>query len=349
MKRIRLAVMELIDACAMMRGAMPLGLLARAHGELDLIRHDRWGWPEMCACDAVFMSRPQIEGHLHLLQMAKQLQIPIVLEYDDAFDVLPPSNPNYISPDRLRKLRQICRESIALADMVWCSTAGVKDFVLRMRLEKLASPKGQCFLKAENVHVIPNAHNDKILGFAQEKRSKVVTWRGTNTHSEDVLSVLPAIAEVSAMDKFKEWDWVFLGDPPYQTMQQIPKADIRNGWQSYFDYLGGLIQARPFLHIAPLADNEFNRAKSNLVWMEATVAGAVTLAPNFPEFKLPGVVNYDPEKIDDFKEQLMSLMKEFNGCLHPKVRESQLNMEANLSLSAINEARWDLLQRVVGK
>ena len=48
-----------------------------------------------------------------------------------------------------------------------------------------------------------------------------------------------------------------------------------------------------WLAVVPLKDNLFNHAKSNLAWIEATCAGAMTLAPDWPEWRRPGVSNYE--------------------------------------------------------
>jgi hypothetical protein len=47
----------------------------------------------------------------------------------------------------------------------------------------------------------------------------------------------------------------------------------------------------------PLVDNEFNRAKSNIAWLEGTWAGAKTIASDLPEFNKPGVTVYKPGEL----------------------------------------------------
>ncbi len=57
---------------------------------------------------------------------------------------------------------------------------------------------------------------------------------------------------------------------------------------------------QPAIMIVPLVDNDFNRAKSNIAWLEGCFAGAAVIAPDFPEFQRPGVLNYSsPEQFGD--------------------------------------------------
>jgi hypothetical protein len=44
--------------------------------------------------------------------------------------------------------------------------------------------------------------------------------------------------------------------------------------------------------MVPLHVSDFNRAKSNIGWIEAVHAGAITVAPDFQEWRRPGVINY---------------------------------------------------------
>jgi glycosyltransferase involved in cell wall biosynthesis len=44
-----------------------------------------------------------------------------------------------------------------------------------------------------------------------------------------------------------------------------------------------LVEARPDVGLAPLLDEPFNRAKSELHWVEYALAGAATIASGFPD------------------------------------------------------------------
>jgi hypothetical protein len=110
-------------------------------------------------------------------------------------------------------------------------------------------------------------------------------------------------------------------------------------------YMDAFARLGPWLHIVPLANNGFNRSKSNLAWLEATAAGAVVLAPALEEWQRPGIVNY--KDASDFGNKLSRLMDEFNapGC-HPNVTLSRAYIRENLSLRCLNAQRWEILNEL---
>ena len=56
----------------------------------------------------------------------------------------------------------------------------------------------------------------------------------------------------------------------------------------------------PKYSVFPLVDTPFNRAKSNIAYLEAIMCGAIIVAPDWQEWRHPGVINYT----DDFKEKV---------------------------------------------
>jgi hypothetical protein len=53
-------------------------------------------------------------------------------------------------------------------------------------------------------------------------------------------------------------------------------------------YFEILMELKPEIMIVPLQQNKFNECKSNIALIEGTLAGAVILAPNLPEFREAG-------------------------------------------------------------
>lgn len=55
-------------------------------------------------------------------------------------------------------------------------------------------------------------------------------------------------------------------------------------------YIKNLCHLAPEIHIVPLEFNEFNNCKSNIAWIEATLAGAKVIASPANEFKDMGMM-----------------------------------------------------------
>ena len=354
------------DATSMARGAMPLAMLARTQSPfavdasgalcpgdglaLELVTREAWSWSDLVQCDAVFLQRPSNDGHYKLAVMAKQLGLPLWVDYDDALDCLPQSNPLW-SEKFVQETAGYMSACLQFADIVTVTTP-----VLAERIHKQLADAGK--LTENKVRVLPNAHNDYLMPFvdtAMARRVKTVTWRGSATHDEDLLTVLPQLVRVANDPEFKDWKFVFLGEAPWEVRRDMPKERTyfsREGWKNYFSFINDWAGCSPAIHIVPLADSEFNRAKSNLAWIEATAIGAVTLAPEFaPEFHRPGVWRYT-----DFARSLSVMMINFGNEIGGKptewhlansLNQSRAHIREKLLLSQVNEQRGQILRELM--
>jgi hypothetical protein len=109
------------------------------------------------------------------------------------------------------------------------------------------------------------------------------------------------------------------------------------------------------VHIVPLRDNAFNRCRSNLAWIEATCAGAVVIAPDWEEWRRPGIMNYTDA--EGFRRTLRGVMEQYAMGLvkktderqeHFNVEMSRAYIEQHLQLDKVNEARWGIINGMIG-
>ena len=108
------------------------------------------------------------------------------------------------------------------------------------------------------------------------------------------------------------------------------------------DYHQFIRKIFPAICIVPLVNNAFNQAKSNIAWIEATSAGAVTLAPDMPEWRRPGVVLYNDA--DTFRDRLLKLIAVGNEGRAKVWNASRRWIEKNLTLATVNELRRDVIE-----
>ena len=79
----------------------------------------------------------------------------------------------------------------------------------------------------------------------------------------------------------------------------------KNAYFRYLSQIEGSISIVPLSHRK--SELNFNKSKSNIAWLEATYAGMVSLAPNWPEWRKPGIINYIDDL--DFKEKLTAMIE----------------------------------------
>lgn len=301
------------------------GVLAylRQMADVRLVVDTEWHYQKLMQCDAVFMHRPWIDGHRNVAEMCKTLNIPLWIDYDDDQFSLNRYNDfhdEFMQPHLHDNMRRISE----LASAISVSTEAL--------LERY--PKAV---------VIPNALNDYVWKLEPSNPKKVITWRGGATHVGDLEPFMPAIGRVA--NDYPDWDWHFFGCPHWNIESVVPNDQLhRHKWADPFSFMKEFRSVAPAVHIVPLADNRFNRCKSNCAWLEATYAGAAVVAPAWPEWSRFGVTCYD--SADSFESCLRGLLddppawKLWN-------EESRNVISESLLLSHVNKLRVDLLSQIV--
>ena len=171
--------------------------------------------------------------------------------------------------------------------------------------------------------------------------------------------MLPVLGELSRLPQYSNWKFHFSGAPTWEVDQAIRKDALEVSpafGPTMFPPMFALFA--PWVHVVPLADSRFNRAKSMIAWIEATCAGAVVLAPDWEEWQRPGVVHY--RDAEEFCNKLKVLMHQFGktedtkgrdperGEVHPHAGISRYYIENHLMLDTVNERRWAILNTLAG-
>lgn len=258
--------------------------------------------------------------------MAKDVGVPVILDYDDFLFDLPTDNPAYflyMAPEKQKAMQYL----IENADHIMVSTPDLKQ-----KLERLN----------KNITVVPNAIDMRCFPYRQEppKRQKRVLWRGSRTHQRDVFQYCQTIFQTH--QKFPDWMWYFIGDNLWVLTDNLEhKRTIVMEPMEWPKYFREIWKMAPSMMLVPLHQHSFNYAKSNIAWIEGAFAGAVTIAPAWPEWDRPGVLTYESEI--EFGVQMEKVMS-------GSVEVEQLAADAwnyvqdNLTLEKVNKLRIEVLR-----
>lgn len=254
---------------------------------------------------------------------------PIWVDYDDNLFDVPDDNPTYkfyMTAQVKKNLRFIINNS----DIVTTSTLELLKEILNNTDTLLMS----------KFFVIPNALHDEFPLTLPETNVKTrnILWRGSLTHENDLYQYRNEISRIAIGD----CQLTFFGSKHHFIKAEIPDAIFVDPKPLiyYFEFL----QSRQWaISIVPLVDNIFNRCKSNINWIESTYAGAVTLAPDWPEWNKPGVVNYTSK--EDFYIKLFGMLNS-PIMLADKYQESKNYINENLLLTKVNEKRVTILKKL---
>jgi hypothetical protein len=254
------------DATVMYRG---LGVLynLRKHG-VNVIKCETADYITLKQFDVVFVQRPHSEAHFQLCKEVVSMGIPLWLDYDDFLFQVPVSNPAYKI-----YMNDTCHKR--MAEMIEIASAvTVSTMALKALLEISDTP----------VVCVPNIYDSTYHGeISEAKRTEWITWRGSKTHDEDLLSVYEPLCDFLSASTSNKIE--FIGHIYWQLLDLFPKQVRCIGSMPWFQYMRYLKARAPRLHIVPLKDNVFNKCKSNVALIEARVAGADVLAPDWYEWR----------------------------------------------------------------
>jgi glycosyltransferase involved in cell wall biosynthesis len=226
------------------------------------------------------------EDILSFFECAKQVYEgkKLITEIDDwVFDI--PSYNIASNPYRPGSEKEkIAFDQVQLSDALIVSTSFLKESLQTMFPEK-------------PIYVIPNSidfdlwDNVKSDGNFEVKKPGVVRigFTGCGNHNGDLEIVKPVLKAL--LDEFPNLEVIIAGE--FECFKDInnPRLIVpkdRNGnprWESIVKYPAMVKGWDLDIGIAPLRDNNFNRAKSNLRWLEYSAMKIPTVASNVRPFR----------------------------------------------------------------
>lgn len=159
----------------------------------------------------------------------------------------------------------VITETIKRADMVTCSTEYLKKELLKLN---------------KNVVVLPNSFDPDWFGPHTENTNDEIRlgWAGGVSHKDDFIFIAPVINKIMA--KYPKVKFIICGDPRLRAMMNY-KSRVELMQPVPIENWGKrLASLRLDIGIAPLADNKFNRYKSNIKFLEYAMCGIPALTSN---------------------------------------------------------------------
>ncbi len=312
MSKIRILIIssQPYDAPSFYRSAGPL--LAFPERYEVRFASEQLTWVDLANIDIVHFSRPATPEVVDMLRFVQASGIPTWADYDDDLLHIPPENPAFMEYRSEKTVRAI------------------HDFLDPDDGVNLLTVSTSSIMENYGCHVVQNAY---IPGFHQVatayNEGGPTYWRGSSTHTADVYAYAETISQ--HVKQLHTFGWL-----PFPLIDKGVECSHTADLPMLM-YLAKLRDIKPSLCIVPLVDNVFNRGKSNIAWLEATAAGAVTVAPRaqLPEFERAGVLMF---------EHLGELEKHDLASLWVASRVSAMAQS-----EAAHAKRWELLKQLVGR
>lgn len=282
-------------------------------------------WKQVADSDVIFVHRPVKEGDFGLVELAKKAGKKVWLDIDDDYLNVPTDHPSF-SYYQKPEVRDGIEKITEIADVITVSNDNLRDKHTDKTFLTVCSYSGE-YLK----------------GISQKfpKKQLRICWRGSQTHRKSLLEYGPQIVSLSR--KHPNWEWYFLGDSPWMFSDEMKAKQIvvNPDWLDTDTMLNYIQAVSPAVQIMPLIDNHFTRCRSNMAWMDGLTGGAVTIAPNWEHWKVPGVINYESFEIT--ASEVMSKIED-GKVFKKEVKAGWDHMLSRYTFEAVNEVQKKVLK-----
>ncbi len=244
--------------------------------------------------------------------------IPVIVDIDDLFHAIPPHSPAYerVGPGNPAALK-LLEQSIAAADRVTVATPGLAEAYrpLARSIAVLPSAWSRAQWEQGGISLTPALPHGEggsrgaihcAPSPAPHPPAVVLGWAGTPTHRVDVQEMRAGV--LRALEQRPQARLVIIGDPGvYQVFKTLPAAQCTYRPGVPFGQYPKLLAEFDVL-LAPLEDNTFNRAKSDLKLLEAGICGIPWVASPLPAYRDWGVGGVFAATPEEWEQALLCLI-----------------------------------------
>lgn len=251
--------------------------------------------------DIIVFHRPQSENWFKFIKVCNKYGKTVVADYDDDPFNTSPLNPfyqwigtdevvfkwpdgreemlwskdpesgsRYINIEDNIRRRDLFRASFRSADLVTCTTD-----ILAEKLRTI-NP---------NVAVLPNLINFDLFPKVELVKKEIrIGWSGGSSHFEDLFMIRDAVKKI--LMKYPQVKFVYSGDMRlYGLFRDFPIDKVEcHQWSEFSAYPYQLACYNLDIGLCPVTENEFNRNKSCLKYLEYSVVKAATIASDWPPY-----------------------------------------------------------------
>ena len=256
----------------------------------------------------------------------------LVVDLDDNYFEVRPDQPGYKWYYPGSQKRAILSAYLSFADHIIVSTQTLADYYKKWFKEvyKMDMP----------ITVIPNYNdlaefNYRYKGNQDQNKIKI-GWQGSTTHFADLQMVMPVLKKL--MLKYPKLQLEFMGGVEIHQVRDLfgefrdedfRRVTIMGGTPSWVGYPYKLSKTKWDIGICPLIDDEFNRNKSHIKWMEYATYKIPSVASAVYPYQEPingvkviehGKTGFLAKTEDDWEKYLTELIE--NESLRKEIGEN---------------------------
>lgn len=298
--------------------------------------------------DVVVMQRQYSPQVFEMLSAAKELKpdLKLIYEIDDLLFTgeVEKDNPAARIYNQIETIKSMTK-FLLLCDAVIVSTEYLQQRVLQIN-NKL------------NVFVCPNQITPHVIDFFTSYSLQVpkdefrIVWAGSNTHKQDLQEALPAVK--SFLSKHPKAKLIIFG-MILQELEELPQDQVEVYNFTRYDFFIRLMKTlKPTIALAPIKDNNFNKAKSDVKFLEYAYFGYPTIASDVGPYHNTienGVTGFLISRFKDWEKTLNKAYEDWEngGSLLKTIAEKAKSYVVTQRTYAKNWGKWeDVIRFVVG-
>lgn len=276
--------------------------------------------------DIIVMQRhDQLQYIATFCGLGKHFDIPVVLDTDDNVQAVRPHNPGYEGYHPGSEASKWGKKVGEKVDAITVSTDNLKEV----------------HEKDKPTYVLPNSLDIEFRENVKrpKKDGKIhIGWLGSAAHLENLQFIDDVIVKILKENPdvifhcMAMYTNCFLDNLP----KDLAKRVVRHDWWTLKNWPKGLASLGLDIGLAPAMDNLFNRAKSNLRWLEYSMNETATIASPVPAYKEieDGVTGVFAMEKTDWYEAITDLINNEEkrkkiGKNAKKVVKTRFNIEKN--------------------
>lgn len=230
--------------------------------DADLYKHGEWA-------DVIFMARNDVPHYIAKAGACIEFfNKPVLIDIDDNVQATRPYNPGYRSFHPNSSCNVFNIKSMGIFSHIVVSTKNLKDFYSDYtEKEKISIYPNSLEMNERDAIYKLDFSNSKL--FNKDRGIIRIGWTGSASHWENIKHIEPVI--INILKKYPNTEFVYTGlfGDLFQDKELIEQGRIKQvAWAGLKNWAKFNREVNFDIALAPLADNMFNRAKSNLRVLE---------------------------------------------------------------------------------
>jgi len=227
---------------------------------------------------------------LHLISAKKFLKTKLIVDIDDDMFSVNSQDYAYQFHHKGSEKQKVLSYLIKNADAITVSTDNLKN-----KMQNIFSLPAKVFQncidtsiwkhlkkrkKTVDIFVEKNGELKKVKKDFNNKAIRI-GWICTANHEKDAEVIFEPMKEI--LNKYENVEFWCIGWKP-KMLDELPRTYFISGVENYEKFPKFLCELGLDISVAPLIKDEFNKSKSNIKWLESTMAGVPVVASYYEPY-----------------------------------------------------------------